>query len=66
MTQVNRDLQTLGDEYGLAGDLGPEEVVSRARLAVATYARDAQDCRLLLDALGLLPGNGTAEEDPSP
>lgn len=34
----------------------------RARSAVAGRARDADDCRLLLEMLGLLPD----EEDPGP
>lgn len=39
-----------------------EEDIHRARLAVARGARDAQDCRMLLEMLGLVPGEqgGTA------
>lgn len=33
-----------------------DEQVQRARLAVARGALDAEDCRLLLDMLGLTPG----------
>ncbi len=33
-----------------------DEQVRRARLAVARGALDAEDCRLLLDMLGLVPG----------
>lgn len=33
-----------------------EEQVHRARLAVARNARDVDDCRELLDMLGLAPG----------
>jgi hypothetical protein len=33
-----------------------DEQVQRARLAVARGALDAEDCRLLLDMLGLAPG----------
>ncbi len=34
-----------------------EEQVDRARLAVARSAADADDCRLLLDMLGLIDGS---------
>jgi hypothetical protein len=33
-----------------------EEQVHRARLAVARSAQDVEDCRELLDMLGLVPG----------
>lgn len=33
-----------------------DEQVHRARLAVAHIARDVEDCRELLDMLGLVPG----------
>ncbi|KAA2264903.1 hypothetical protein F0L68_07520 [Solihabitans fulvus] len=35
-----------------------DEQVHRARLAVARGALGAEDCRLLLDMLGLSPGDG--------
>lgn len=34
-----------------------EEQVDRARLAVARSAADAEDCRMLLDMLGLIDGD---------
>jgi hypothetical protein len=34
-----------------------DDQVHRARLAVARGAEDAEDCRLLLDMLGLTPGD---------
>ena len=33
----------------------PAEVRQKARLFVAGVARDVEDCRMLLDMLGLLP-----------
>ncbi|MCE7005467.1 hypothetical protein LWC34_21945 [Kibdelosporangium philippinense] len=33
-----------------------DEQIRKARLAVAASALDAEDCRLLLDMLGLVPG----------
>ncbi|MFE6871243.1 hypothetical protein ACFVFS_32380 [Kitasatospora sp. NPDC057692] len=50
----NRELQTMGELFAPPGAPGPPEVRARARRAVASRARDAEDCRLLLDALGLL------------
>lgn len=35
-----------------------EEQVHRARVAVARSAHSAEDCRLLLDMLGLVPDEG--------
>nr|CEL12659.1 hypothetical protein [Kibdelosporangium sp. MJ126-NF4]CTQ93524.1 hypothetical protein [Kibdelosporangium sp. MJ126-NF4] len=34
-----------------------DEQIRKARLAVARSALDAEDCRLLLDMLGLVPGD---------
>ncbi|MPZ67476.1 MAG: hypothetical protein GEU83_18940 [Pseudonocardiaceae bacterium] len=34
-----------------------EEQVDRARLAVARSAADAEDCRMLLDMLGMIDGD---------
>lgn len=34
-----------------------DEQIRKARLAVAAGALDAEDCRLLLDMLGLVPGD---------
>ncbi|TCO65120.1 hypothetical protein [Actinocrispum wychmicini] len=34
-----------------------DDQVQKARLAVARGALDAEDCRLLLDMLGLVPGD---------
>lgn len=34
-----------------------DEQIRKARLAVARGALDAEDCRLLLDMLGLVPGD---------
>ncbi|MFE7191500.1 hypothetical protein [Kitasatospora sp. NPDC057541] len=53
----------MGDLFAPPGEPGPPEVRTRARRTVAARARDTEDCRLLLDALGLLePGDppGTA------
>ncbi|GAA4858696.1 MULTISPECIES: hypothetical protein [Saccharopolyspora] len=40
--------------------LSPEEI-HRARIAVARSAADAEDCRLLLDMLGLVPDEDDGE-----
>ncbi|GAA1404480.1 hypothetical protein GCM10009639_50410 [Kitasatospora putterlickiae] len=61
----NRELQTMGDLFAPPGDPGPPEVRARARRAVAARARDAEDCRLLLDVLGLLEGAAPAEGSAS-
>ena len=68
----SRDLQTLIDNVEpVAGGMLPvsEPVAQRALTVVARQARDAQDCRLLLRALGLIPdeeeGQGS-EETASP
>ncbi|MFE2916510.1 hypothetical protein ACFXI0_34855 [Kitasatospora indigofera] len=58
-----RDLQTLIDtvEPVAAGTPAlPEPVARRVLSVVARHARDAQDRRLLLDALGLIPDDGEA------
>jgi hypothetical protein len=34
-----------------------DDQIQKARLAVARGALDAEDCRLLLDMLGLVPGD---------
>ncbi|WP_380282663.1 hypothetical protein [Kitasatospora purpeofusca] len=44
----------MGDLFAPPGDAGSPEVRARARRTVAARARDAADCRLLLEALGLL------------
>ncbi|HEX7661903.1 MAG TPA: hypothetical protein VF444_20755 [Pseudonocardiaceae bacterium] len=46
--------------YGDPGRVSADQV-RRARLAVARGAHDAQDCRLLLEMLGLVP-----DEDGTP
>ncbi|WP_344339931.1 hypothetical protein [Kitasatospora putterlickiae] len=55
----------MGDLFAPPGDPGPPEVRARARRAVAARARDAEDCRLLLDVLGLLEGAAPAEGSAS-
>ncbi|MER5355686.1 hypothetical protein ABT093_35835 [Kitasatospora sp. NPDC002551] len=61
-TRPNRELHTMGELFAPPGEPGPPEVRARARRAVAARARDAEDCRLLLDALGLLEHAAPAEE----
>ncbi|MET8699764.1 hypothetical protein ACFVUH_17010 [Kitasatospora sp. NPDC058032] len=52
----------MGDLFAPPGEPGPPEVRERARRTVAARARNAEDCRLLLDALGLLePGDPAGE-----
>ncbi|WP_199881449.1 hypothetical protein [Streptomyces sp. CB03911] len=58
-----RDLQTLIDSVKpTAGEMltVPDLVARRALSVVASCARDAGDCRLLLQALGLMPEDGQA------
>ncbi len=42
---------------GDSGEMSPEKV-HNARVAVARGARDAEDCKLLLEMLGLAPDEG--------
>lgn len=58
MAQADRDLMTLGDIIARVNEPVPEPVSARARLVVASYARDAEDCRLLLEELGLIGEHG--------
>ncbi|GHH80489.1 hypothetical protein GCM10018781_61100 [Kitasatospora indigofera] len=56
-----RDLQTLIDTVEpVPGGMPalPEPMARRVLSVVARHARDAQDCRLLLEALGLIPDDG--------
>ncbi|MFC9328694.1 hypothetical protein [Kitasatospora sp. NPDC057015] len=43
----------------------PDSVARRALSVVASYARDADDCRLLLQALALMPEDGQAAQQPA-
>ncbi|MFE3107226.1 hypothetical protein ACFRKE_36110 [Kitasatospora indigofera] len=64
-----RDLQTLIDSVEpAAGEMltVPAPVARRAVSVVASYARDADDCRLLLQALGLAPEDGQEAQEPAP
>jgi hypothetical protein len=59
----SRDLQTLIDTVeAVPGEMlpVPGPVARRALAVVASYARDADDCRQLLQALGLIPEDGQA------
>ncbi|GGV49927.1 hypothetical protein GCM10010495_79620 [Kitasatospora herbaricolor] len=50
-----RDPQTLTDIVEpVAGGMMPGPVVRRVLTVVACHSRDAEDCRLLLQALGLI------------
>ncbi|KJS57924.1 hypothetical protein [Streptomyces rubellomurinus] len=60
-THANRELETMAEVFGLPQEPGPPEVRALARRAVAARARSAEDCRLLLDALGLLGREGPAD-----
>ncbi|MFB6894541.1 hypothetical protein ACFCX4_35190 [Kitasatospora sp. NPDC056327] len=62
-TRPNRELQTMGDLFGPPGAPGPPDVRARARRLVAARATDPEDCRLLLDALGLLDGEAAEGAD---
>ncbi|MDQ0312631.1 hypothetical protein J2S46_007187 [Kitasatospora herbaricolor] len=59
----SRDLQTLIDTVeSVTGEMlpVPGPVARRALTVVAGYAHDADDCRLLLRALGLMPDDERA------
>ncbi|GAA1220658.1 hypothetical protein GCM10009665_08450 [Kitasatospora nipponensis] len=60
MSSTARDLATITDVIEPAGDPVPPTVVARARRTVASYAKDADDCRMLLSALGLGPDTDDA------
>ncbi|MFE2914793.1 hypothetical protein [Kitasatospora indigofera] len=63
-----RDLQTLIDSVEpVAGEMltVPDPVARRALSVVAAYARDVDDCRLLLQVLGLMPEDGQAGQGPA-
>lgn len=57
---LSRSSSVPGQRGGESARISSEEV-HRARVAVARSARDAEDCRMLLDMLGLVPDedNGT-------
>jgi len=61
MRQVRRNVQTMGEVFALSRELGTPEDLARARRTVAAAARDTEDCRFLLEALGLLEGDGTVD-----
>ncbi|MFF1868798.1 hypothetical protein [Kitasatospora herbaricolor] len=64
----SRDLQTLIDTVEpVTGEMlpVPGPVARRALSVVASYARDADDCRRLLQALGLIPEDEQAGEQPA-
>lgn len=63
-THANREVVTMADVFGLCAEPGPPEVRALARRAVAARAHGAEDCRLLLDALGLLDGERGGQEGP--
>ncbi|MFF1902994.1 hypothetical protein [Kitasatospora sp. NPDC058218] len=51
--RADRDLTTLGEIIEPAAAAAPAPVRARARLVVAAHSRDREDCRALLQALGL-------------
>ncbi|WP_354637863.1 hypothetical protein [Kitasatospora camelliae] len=59
MPRSKRDVQTLGDIFQLPSAPAPEAVLVRVRRLVASHAHGAEDCRLLLEALGLTAEHGT-------
>ncbi|GAA4883725.1 hypothetical protein [Kitasatospora terrestris] len=56
MADAKRELQSLGDVFGSPVEPADAEVQARVRRVVAAHAHGVEDCRLLLEALGLLPG----------
>ncbi|MFE2916798.1 hypothetical protein ACFXI0_32600 [Kitasatospora indigofera] len=66
----SHDLQMLVDGVEPVGEMlqVPESVARKAVSVVASYARDAQDCRMLLQVLGLMPDaeRETADAAPTP
>ncbi|BFV56467.1 hypothetical protein KCMC57_up15710 [Kitasatospora sp. CMC57] len=59
MSRANRDLTTITDIIEPVDQALPATVRARARSVVASYARDRDDCRLLLEALGLVAEDDT-------
>ncbi|MGV9269152.1 hypothetical protein ACWDRR_31310 [Kitasatospora sp. NPDC003701] len=53
MQRADRDLTTLGEIIEPVTAVAPAPVRARARLVVAAHSRDREDCRALLQALGL-------------
>lgn len=61
MPRANRDLTTIADTIEPTDHAVPPALRARVRGVVAAHARDGEDCRLLLEALGLSAG----EEPPA-
>ncbi|MEV0531842.1 hypothetical protein [Kitasatospora sp. NPDC050463] len=57
--RADRDLTTLGEIIEPVATVAPAPVRARARLVVAAHSRDREDCRALLQVLGL-----DREDDP--
>ncbi|MFG2819689.1 hypothetical protein ACGFX4_09705 [Kitasatospora sp. NPDC048365] len=55
MTDPKRELESLGDVFDSPAEPADAEVQDRVRRVVASHALGVEDCRLLLEALGLLP-----------
>jgi hypothetical protein len=66
MDSAKRDLTTSTDVIEPAGDALPSAVLARARRTVALYAKDADDCRMLLIAPGLAPDDVTGQGPAEP
>ncbi|MER5863202.1 hypothetical protein [Kitasatospora sp. NPDC002040] len=62
MTAANREPTTLGELFPADTEPPGPDVRAKVRLLVASYATGPDDCRLLLEVLGLLP----VEEGPQP
>ncbi|WP_170305316.1 hypothetical protein [Kitasatospora viridis] len=48
----------MGDQFPIAHEALPEAAFAHVRRVVAARAADAEDCRRLLDSLGLLDAGG--------
>ncbi|WP_030268203.1 hypothetical protein [Streptomyces sp. NRRL B-24484] len=64
MAHADRDLAMLGENVEPAGALKPE-TLDRVRAVVTEHARDGDDRRLLLDALGLAGEEPAAHDGPA-
>ncbi|MFC6600206.1 hypothetical protein [Kitasatospora paranensis] len=63
---VEHDLTTLADILESAARSLPPDLHPRARRTVAAFARDRDDYRMLLDALGLVPDDSAVPRGRGP
>ncbi|WP_441248057.1 hypothetical protein [Kitasatospora sp. McL0602] len=66
MASASRDLLTLGNIVESAAEPAPAALRARVQRVVAAHARDRDDCRLLLEALGLSEALPEPAPEPAP